>query len=60
MARTKPDTELSQQLRAGDRIRLAEFPLEFRSPAALHLETREAYKYLLNRRGPLTVYMIDE
>jgi hypothetical protein len=46
--------------KVGDLVRVVEFAKEFRAPGALHVESRRAYKYLLNRRRPLTVSMIDE
>lgn len=56
--KTEPD--LWRRLRIGDRIRLAEIPLDGLNWGTLHLETKQAYKYLLKRRKPLTVFKIDE
>ncbi len=54
------DPELWHRLRVGDRIRLVAIPLNFLDWSALHIETKEAYQYLLSRRRPVTVYQIDE
>ncbi len=54
------DPDLWRSLRVGDRIRLVEIPLDFLDWKSLQLETKQAYKYLLKRRGPVTVYEIDE
>lgn len=56
----KTAPELWRRLRVGDRIRLVEIPLDFLDWKALHLETKQAYRYLLKRRRPVTVYQIDE
>ena len=56
----KTDPELWRQLRVGDRVRLVEIPLNFLDWPALHLETKQAYRHLLARRKPVTVYQIDE
>jgi len=55
---TQTDPELWRSLRVGDRIRLV--TLDSLQWHNLHLETRQAYKYLLNRRRPVTVYEIDD
>jgi hypothetical protein len=53
--------ELWQTFKVGDRVRVVELPREFLvSGAVLHSETRRAYKYLVKRRRPLVVWMIDE
>jgi len=54
------DPELWRRLCVGDRIRLVKIPLDFLDWPALHLETKQAYRYLLNRRRPVTVWQIDE
>jgi hypothetical protein len=54
----KTDPELWRRLRVGDRIRLVD--LDSLNWHTLHLETKQAYKYLLNRRRPVTVYKVDE
>jgi hypothetical protein len=56
----KTDPNLWRTLRVGDRLRLVEIPRDFLNWDALHLETKQAYEYLLKRRRPVTVYVIDE
>lgn len=56
----KTDPGLWRRLRVGDRIRLVKIPLDFLDWKALHLETKQAYQYLLKRRRPVVVYQIDE
>jgi hypothetical protein len=56
----KTDIELWRRLRVGDRIRLVEIPLNFLDWNSLHPETKQAYRYLVKRRSPVTVYEIDE
>ena len=51
--------EIWRQLRIGDRIRLVEIPTDL-DWGALLPETKQAYRYLVERRRPLTVFMIDE
>jgi hypothetical protein len=53
----KNGPELWRRLRVGDRIRLVK--LDFLNWHTLHIETKQAYKYLLKRRRPLTVYTVD-
>lgn len=55
--RKNTDRELWRTLRIGDRIRLVS--LDDLKWDTLHLETKQAYKYLLGRRRPVTVYEID-
>lgn len=43
------DPELWRRLRIGDRVRLVRLPKEFFVWSALLPETKQAYKYLLNR-----------
>ena len=52
------DPELWRRLKVGDRIRLVD--LDSLKWNTLHLETKQAYKYLLNRRRPVVVYKVDE
>jgi len=58
--KNKTDPELWRRLRIGDRIRLVAIPLDFLDWKSLHRETKQAYKYLLGRRRPVTVWQIDE
>jgi hypothetical protein len=54
------EPELWRQLRVGDRIRLVRLPTDFFVWPSLWRETKDAYRYLLNRRSPVTVFQIDE
>jgi hypothetical protein len=60
MSVMKDEPELWRRLRVGDRIRLLRLPTDFFDWRSLHRETKEAYRYLLNRRTPLRVFQIDE
>ncbi len=54
------DPKLWQCLRVGDLVRLTRLPKDFFVWSKLHRETREAYRYLLNRRSPVRVVEVDE
>jgi hypothetical protein len=56
----KTDAALWRRLRVGDRTRLVDIPLKFLDRNPVHLETTQAYKYLVKRRRPVSVYEIDE
>ncbi len=58
-----PDPGLWKTLRVGDRVRMIEIPTPsgtFRDWQPLHRDTKRAYSYLLRRKSPLVVFMIDE
>jgi hypothetical protein len=49
-----------RNLKVGDHVRLVHFPPEYLPRHTLHADTRRLYKYLLARRRPVKVYLIDE
>ena len=59
----KTKRELWRTLKVGDRVRMVEIPSPsgtFRDWMTMHAETRRAYRYLLQRKHPLTICRIDE
>jgi hypothetical protein len=48
-----------RKLKVGDRVRLVHLPREYVPRHRLHRDTRGLYKYLLQRRRPVTVHEID-
>lgn len=49
-----------RNLKAGDRVRLVQFPTEYLARHTLHADTRRLYKYLLRRKRAVLVAKIDE
>jgi hypothetical protein len=53
--------DLWRALKAGDRIRLVEFPPEFSGEAYyVHRDTMQVYRKLLSRGRPIRVQKVDE
>jgi len=49
-----------RNLKVGDKVRLVHFPCEYLAPRTLPRDTRRLYRYLLARRRPVRVWVIDE
>jgi hypothetical protein len=50
-----------RELRPGDRVRFVAMPTDFGEHAErLHPDTRNAYRYLVNRRRPVEVIGVDD
>src|ERR1700730_2313580 len=57
------ESELWRTLKVGDQVSMVEIPSPsgtFRDWWKLHPETTRAYRYLLKRKHPLMIWMIDE